>query len=51
MLKAVMIGEFLRSPSETQYLLEFVWPLSEISSCVMLYIPRARDGMYLVEPV
>ena len=51
MLEAVIMGKFLRSLSETRNLFELTWSLSGISSCDLIYIPRVRDGMYLVEPV
>ena len=51
MLEAVMIEKFLRPPSEIQNLFESTWSLSRRSFCVVLYIPRVRSAMYLVDPV
>lgn len=51
MLEVVMMGKVLRYPYKIRSFLEFVWHVFEGSSYVMLYIPRVRVGIYLVDPV
>ena len=51
MLGVVMLGKFPRSPYEIQNLFEVGWSLSIRSYCIVLYIPRVRDSMDLLEPV
>lgn len=49
MFEVVVLGKVPRSPSKNRSFLEFNWYLSEGLSYIVLYIPRVKVSMFLVE--